>query len=62
MNCSIDQSRPSVQALTALIARSPIVTPRQPARLPAGFGDVEVAVLDWIASEGRRIGRCFVLM
>jgi len=26
-------------------------------RLPAGFDDVDLAVLDWIAAEGRRLGR-----
>jgi hypothetical protein len=25
--------------------------------LPAGFDDVDLAVLDWIAAEGRRLGR-----
>ena len=25
--------------------------------LPDGFGDVDVAVLQWIAAEGRRVGR-----
>jgi hypothetical protein len=25
--------------------------------LPAGFDCVDVAVLDWIAAEGRRLGR-----
>lgn len=25
--------------------------------LPAGFDDVDVAVLEWIAAEGRRVGR-----
>jgi hypothetical protein len=25
--------------------------------LPAGFGDVDVGVLEWIAAEGRRAGR-----
>jgi len=32
--------------------------PRRPVpRLPAGFDDVDIAVLDWIAAEGRRLGR-----
>ena len=52
--------------LAALIAHSPIVV-RRPARLttahlPAGFDDVDVAVLEWIAAEGRRLGRSFVRM
>jgi hypothetical protein len=43
-----------------VIAHSQIVVeqPRRPApRLPAGFDDVDLAVLDWIAAEGRRLGR-----
>jgi hypothetical protein len=58
-------------ALAAVIARSPIVVaatappPMQPAlarRFPAGFDDVDIAVLEWIAAEGRRLGRSFVRM
>ena len=45
-----------------MIARSQIVvadrTPRR--RLPAGFDDVDIAILDWIAAEGRRVGRSLV--
>jgi hypothetical protein len=50
--------------LCAVIAHSQIVLP-QPLRaargsvrqLPAGFEDADIAVLDWIAAEGRRTGR-----
>jgi hypothetical protein len=45
--------------LVAAIARSPIVVARRAApalRLPVGYDGVDVAVLDWIAAEGRRIG------
>jgi hypothetical protein len=45
-----------LETLAAVIARSQIVvtarTPRR--RLPEGFDDVDVAILNWIAAEGRR--------
>jgi hypothetical protein len=52
-------------AIAAAIERSQIVVPRMtgylahvPARcLPAGFDDVDVAVLEWIAAEARRFRR-----
>jgi hypothetical protein len=57
---------PTLDTLAAVIAHSQIVieTPapgcsrvanRLP--LPAGFGDVDLAVLEWIAAEGRHFGR-----
>ena len=62
------EQRPDVETLAAVIARSEIVVARvvaQPAarqRLPAGFEEVDIAVLDWIAREGRRVGRSLVRM
>lgn len=52
-------------ALAAVIARSQIVvaaaaTPAP--RFPAGFDDVDIAILEWIAAEGRQLGRRFVRM
>ena len=61
----MDQDRLILETLAALIAHSPIVAPQPPkpaTRLPAGFDDVDVAILDWIAAEGRRVGRSFVRM
>jgi len=52
--------------LAAVIAHSQIVvaaaaadnpSSREPSSLPDGFGEVDVAVLEWIAAEGRRVGR-----
>jgi hypothetical protein len=49
--------RSDLEALAAVIARSPIVVARVVARLqpdrrlPAGFEDVDVAILEWIAAE-----------
>ena len=51
---------PTIESLSAVIAHSQIVV-AQPYRavssLPASFDCVDVAVLDWIAAEGRRLGR-----
>ena len=54
--------RDRLETLTAAIARSPIVVKRRPTRLPVGFDEVDVAVLEWIAAEARRVGRGFRLM
>lgn len=62
MKCSTDQDRLAVGTLVAAIARSPIVAPSSVGRLPAGFDDIDVIILDWIAAEGRRIGRGFAAM
>ena len=62
------EQRPDVETLAAAIARSEIVVARvvaQPVtrlRLPAGFEEVDIAILDWIAREGRRVGRSLVRM
>ena len=48
----------TIEALAAVIAHSQIVVPqpRPTPSLPAGFDDSDIAVLDWIAAEGRRLG------
>jgi hypothetical protein len=61
MQLLMDQDRPTLATLVAVIAHSPIVVARA-ARLPDGFEAVDVAILDWIAAEGRRIGHGFVVM
>ena len=46
-----------LEALTAAIARSPIVVVECAlAHLPAGFEKVDVAILRWIAADSRRAG------
>lgn len=63
---------PDYPTLAAVIARSQIVMPRvvmpraimqraapRP-RLPAGFDDTDLAMLEWIAREGRRTAHSFV--
>ena len=63
MQLSRDHTRPTLQMLASLIAQSPIAVAPEPAsRLPLGYDAVDVAVLDWIAAEGRRLGRSFVRM
>jgi hypothetical protein len=51
---------PTIETLAAVIAHSQIVVaqPHSPMpALPAGFEDLDIAVLDWIAVEGRRPDR-----
>jgi hypothetical protein len=56
---AIIEQRPDIENLAAAIARSPIVVAQASARcrLPDGFEAVDVAILDWIAQEGRRVSR-----
>ncbi len=65
MKVSRDQNGLALEALAAAIAHSRIVLvrPAKPAsRLPAGFDEVDISILDWIAGEGQRVGRSFVRM
>lgn len=58
MKLSNDQGRPDLEGLAAAIARSPIVVERPAAALlPPGFEAVDVAILNWIASEAQRLRR-----
>lgn len=65
MTLSMNRHDLILETLAALIAQSPIVV-AQPhklaARLPAGFDEADVAILEWIAAEGRRLGQSFVRM
>jgi hypothetical protein len=55
----------NLAVLVAAIARSQIVVP-QPARparsLPDSFEAVDLAILEWIAAEGRRAGARLALV
>jgi len=60
---------PDCATLVAFIARSQIVVrsavaPRRAPRrrLPPGFDEADIAILDWIAAEGRRAARRVVLI
>ena len=59
MKSARNQVRPDLSVLSAVIAHSQIVMvlPAGTAqRLPAGFDDADVVILEWIAAEGRLIG------
>jgi hypothetical protein len=62
MKCPIDQNRASVEALVAEIARSPIVVAEPVSLFPAGFEEVDLAILAWLAGEARRMRRSAALM
>lgn len=57
-----------LETLIAVIAHSQIMLaralphPAQNRALPEGFDAGDIAILDWIAAEGRRAGRSFIRM
>jgi hypothetical protein len=59
MKLSRDQDSLAFKILAAMIAHSQIVV-AQPAKsaphFPAGFDEVDISILDWIAAEARRVG------
>ena len=60
-----DQNGLALETLVAMIAHSQIVVvqPAKPAsRLPAGYDEADISILDWIAAQGQRVGRSFVRM
>jgi hypothetical protein len=58
----MDLDRPDLETIAAVIAHSQIVVVRPARSLPAGFDDIDVVILDWIAAEGRRARRRYVRM
>ena len=54
MQVAMNQDRPDLDTLAVVIAHSEIVLAGPVRRLPAGFDDIDIAILDWIAAEGRR--------
>ena len=65
MKLSRDQNGLALETLAAMIAHSQIVMvqPAKPASLlSAGYDEVDISILDWIAAEGLRFGRSFVKM
>jgi hypothetical protein len=58
----IDQSSASMETLMAEIAHSPIVVRQSAPLLPAGFDEVDVAILAWLAGEAQRARRHATLM
>ena len=63
---AINGQHADLDTLTTVIAHSQIVVARillarsAARRLPAGFEAADIAILDWIASEGRRAGRRYL--
>ncbi len=56
---------PDIATLAAMVSHSQIVVsdpPQYTACFPAGYEEVDIAVLEWIAAEGRRVGRGLALM
>ena len=62
MKCPMDQHVVSVETITAAIAGSPIVIVPPVTLLPAGFEDVDLAILNWLAAEAQLMRRSFALM
>ena len=60
MKLAENQVSPDLSMLTTAIAHSQIVVKSRAAteqRLPSGFDDVDILILEWIATEGRRARR-----
>jgi len=55
-------ARPDVETLAAVIAHSQIVVAAPRRRLPAGFDEADIAILDWIVAEARYAGRSYARM
>lgn len=65
MKLAENQDRPALETLTAVIAHSQIVVAKwekPTARLPTGFEKLDVAILDWIVAEARRLGHGIIRM
>jgi hypothetical protein len=58
----MDLDRPDLDTLAAVIAHSQIVVAAPGRRLPAGFDEVDIAILDWIVAETRYAGRSYLPM
>jgi hypothetical protein len=48
--------RPDLETLAAVIAHSQIVVAAPGRCLPAGFDEIDIAILDWIVAETRYAG------
>ena len=58
----MDLDRPDLDTLAAVIAHSQIVVAAPGRRLPAGFDEVDIAILDWIIAESRQLSRSYLPM
>jgi len=65
MKLAENQVSPDLSMLTTAIAHSQIVVKSRAAteqRLPPGFDDVDILILEWIVAEGRHARRRFSYM
>jgi hypothetical protein len=65
MKLSMDHDLFTLETLAEVIAHSQIIVENavdRAARLPTGFDATDVAILDWIVAEGRRVGCGLVQM
>jgi hypothetical protein len=56
---------PDIATLAAMISLSQIVVPeplQYLACFPAGYEEIDIAILEWIAAEGRRVGHGLALV
>ena len=54
MQVAMNQDRTDLDTLAVVVAHSEIVVTGPVKRLLAGFDDIDIDILDWIAAEGRR--------
>jgi hypothetical protein len=59
LRLALDCPSPIIAGIAAAVAHSPIVVTQVRAvpTLPVGFDYADITVLDWIATEERRLGR-----
>jgi hypothetical protein len=57
MQIALDRDSPLLRTLSEFA--SPIFVANLAADWPSGLTQADIAVLDWIAAEGRRIGRAY---
>jgi hypothetical protein len=62
MKSPMDQNPVSVETIGAVIARSPIIVLPPVTLLPPDFDEADLAVLNWLASEGQRLRRSFAVL
>ena len=63
MKSARNQVRPDLSVINAVILHSPIVVVLPAAiaqHLPAGFDDGDIAILEWIAAESRRLAPVYL--
>jgi hypothetical protein len=62
MKTPMNDASADIETLVEVIAASPIVVPDPLLALPAGFDEVDAAILQWIAAEAMRRRRLVAMM